>query len=241
MRTLEGAIVKRLAAGRPDGVAVIAEGIAEYLDENDPILRDAPRDEHGHVRLAEVPIARVLRTAVADSLARRGVKVTIGEKDVGYELRCGYPTAFDRDYTRDLGVGAVKTLEAGGSSVLITRQEAASGRSRSRRSSIRRPDARACAASTSSRIRIAMRWRSRSAIFQADLDDARTAGRDRRRREALARGRQAALRTVVNDGRGAARSPRGRRTPGSGGIPGGFRRSSGACRRCRRRRCACSA
>ena len=69
MRTLEGAIVKRLAAGRPDGVAVIAEGIAEYLDPNDPILRDAPRDEHGHVRLAEVPIGRVLRTAVADALA----------------------------------------------------------------------------------------------------------------------------------------------------------------------------
>jgi 6-phosphofructokinase 1 len=123
VRTLEGAIVKRLAAGRPDGVAVIAEGIAEYLDENDPILRDAPRDEHGHLRLAEIPIARVLRTAVAESLASRGVKVTIGEKDVGYELRCGYPTAFDRDYTRDLGVGAVKTLEAGGGGVLITRQE----------------------------------------------------------------------------------------------------------------------
>jgi 6-phosphofructokinase 1 len=122
VRTLEGAIAKRLAAGRPDGVAVIAEGIAEYMDENDPLLREVPRDEHGHIRLAEVPIARVLRTAVADAFARRGVKVTIGEKDVGYEVRCGPPTAFDRDYTRDLGVGAVRTLLAGGSSVLITRQ-----------------------------------------------------------------------------------------------------------------------
>jgi 6-phosphofructokinase 1 len=123
VRVLEGAIVKRMARGRPDGVAVIAEGIMEYFDENDPILADAPRDEHGHIRLAEVPIARVLRTAVSESLATRGVKVTIGEKDVGYELRCGYPTAFDRDYTRDLGVGAVNTLLAGGSAVLITRQE----------------------------------------------------------------------------------------------------------------------
>jgi len=122
VRTLEGAIVRRLAAGRQDGVAVIAEGIAEYMDENDPLLRDVPRDEHGHIRLAEVPIARVLRTAVADSLGKRGIKVAIGEKDVGYEVRCGYPTAFDRDYTRDLGVGAVRTLLAGGSSVLITRQ-----------------------------------------------------------------------------------------------------------------------
>jgi 6-phosphofructokinase len=122
VRVLEGAIVKRLARGRADGVAVIAEGIAEYFDENDPILRDAPRDEHGHVRLAEIPIARLLRQAVAGALASRGVSVTIGEKDVGYELRCGYPTAFDRDYTRDLGVGAVRTLLGGTSGVLITRQ-----------------------------------------------------------------------------------------------------------------------
>ncbi len=122
VRTLEGAIVKRLAAGRPDGVAVIAEGVASHFDPDDPILKDAPRDEHGHVRLAEVPIARVLRTAVAESLASRGVKVTIGEKDVGYELRCGYPIAYDRDYTRDLGVGAVRSLLEGHSSVLITRQ-----------------------------------------------------------------------------------------------------------------------
>lgn len=122
VRVLEGAIVKRLAQGRPDGVAVIAEGIVEYFDPEDPILQDVPRDEHGHIRLAEVPIANVLRKAVAGSLAERGVKVTIGEKDVGYELRCGYPVAFDRDYTRDLGVGAVQTLLAGTSSCLITRQ-----------------------------------------------------------------------------------------------------------------------
>jgi len=122
VRTLEGAIVKRLAAGRPDGVAVIAEGVASAMDPDDPLLASAPRDEHGHIRLAEVPLASVLRNAVMDALASRGVKVTIGEKDVGYELRCGYPTAFDRDYTRDLGVGAVDTLLAGTSSVLITRQ-----------------------------------------------------------------------------------------------------------------------
>ena len=83
-----------------------------------------PRDEHGHIRLAEVPIgARAARRRSPARSAARGVKVTIGEKDVGYELRCGYPTAFDRDYTRDLGVGAVDTLLAGRSAVLITRQD----------------------------------------------------------------------------------------------------------------------
>lgn len=125
VRTIEGAIVKRLAfEGRNDGVVVIAEGVAERLDENDlTILKDVPRDEHGHIRLAEVPLGRVLKNAVTDALAARGVKIASGEKDVGYELRCNKPTAFDRDYTRDLGAGAVFTLLAGTGSVLITRQD----------------------------------------------------------------------------------------------------------------------
>jgi len=124
VRILEGAVVKRLALeGRNDGVAVVAEGIAERLDEADlAILKEVPRDEHGHIRLAEVPLAKVLRNAVTDSLAKRGVKIASGEKDVGYELRCNKPTAYDRDYTRDLGAFAVFTLQAGTQSVLITRQ-----------------------------------------------------------------------------------------------------------------------
>ena len=119
---LEGAIIKRRVMGRQDGVAVIAEGVMEYMDPDDPHLRDVPRDEHGHLRLAEIPIATVLRTAVAEALAERGVSVTIGEKDLGYELRSGYPTAFDRDYTLDLGTGAVELLLDGESGVLVTRQ-----------------------------------------------------------------------------------------------------------------------
>ena len=43
-------------------------------------------------------------------------------KDVGYELRCVSPNAFDQDYTRDLGAGAVATLLSGTSNVMITRQ-----------------------------------------------------------------------------------------------------------------------
>ena len=124
VRTIEGSIVKRLAQGRPDGVAVVAEGLVERMEPGDlEALKDVARDEHGHIRLADIPFGRVLKNALSESLGARGVKVAFGEKDVGYELRCGAPSAFDRDYTRDLGVGAVETLLAGRSSVLITRQE----------------------------------------------------------------------------------------------------------------------
>lgn len=125
-RVLEGAIVKRAALGRPYGVAVIAEGVAEHLDHADlEMLANVERDEHGHIRLAEVPLGDVLRDEVRNSLGGRGVKTTILSKDLGYELRCADPCAFDQDYTRDLGAGAVRTLLSGESQVLITRQEGA--------------------------------------------------------------------------------------------------------------------
>jgi len=123
VRVIEGAIVKGLAAGNPSGVAVVAEGVAELLDPNDlEALKDVPLDEHGHIRLAEIPFGKVLSDALKKSLGDRGVSVAFGTKDVGYELRCATPSAFDREYTRHLGVGAVETLRAGKSGVLITRQ-----------------------------------------------------------------------------------------------------------------------
>src|SRR5262245_1905872 len=51
---------------------------------------------------------------VADRLAARAeeidVKLTLIDKEVGYELRCADPIPFDAEYTRDLGYGAVKFL-----------------------------------------------------------------------------------------------------------------------------------
>ncbi len=126
VRILEGAVVKRLVHRRAHGVAVIAEGIGERLDTADlEGMEDVERDEHGHIRLAEVPLGKLVRDGVRAALGGRGISLTIGEKNVGYELRCAAPNAFDLDYTRDLGSGAVWALLEGFSGVLITRQNGA--------------------------------------------------------------------------------------------------------------------
>ncbi|MCG8588742.1 MAG: 6-phosphofructokinase [Proteobacteria bacterium] len=126
VRTLEGAILKRLAQRRPYGLAVVAEGIAEVLEPSDlDGLENVARDEHGHPRLSEVPLGRVLKDRVQASLADIGVDMKFVDKDIGYELRCAAPNAFDLDYTRDLGAGAVRVLLSGESGVLITRQQGA--------------------------------------------------------------------------------------------------------------------
>jgi len=117
---LAGAIIKRRAQGRDHGVAVVAEGIVERVSE-DALkgLENVSRDAYGHVRLADVPIGTLLRDQVRDRLTKLGVEATVLHKDIGYELRCAKPVAFDVDYTRTLGYGAVRYLLGGGSGALI--------------------------------------------------------------------------------------------------------------------------
>ena len=60
--TLVGSILTGLARGRRDGVAVLAEGVVYGIDPTDLDDLDAiERDDHGHIRLAEVDIGAMLK------------------------------------------------------------------------------------------------------------------------------------------------------------------------------------
>jgi 6-phosphofructokinase 1 len=121
---IEGCIIKRLAGGSEHGVVVIAEGVAELLDPADLSgIEDAERDDHGHVRLSELPLGDVLKNELRARLGARGIPLKIVAKDIGYELRCADPIPFDSEYTRDLGYGAAVFVLEGGSGAMITRQE----------------------------------------------------------------------------------------------------------------------
>jgi 6-phosphofructokinase 1 len=121
--TLACAVIKRLAYGRPDGVAVLAEGLVETVRTQDiEGLEGVERDAHGHIRIAEVDFGNIIKAAVQRRLAELGVKSTIVSKNIGYELRCADPIPFDMEYTRDLGYCAARYIIEGGSSALISMQ-----------------------------------------------------------------------------------------------------------------------
>jgi 6-phosphofructokinase 1 len=121
--TLAGAIIKRLSYGRRDGVAVIGEGVVLHISEEDlEGLPDVERDDHGHLRIAEVNIGEILKAQVAKRLKEFGVKSTIVAKNIGYELRCADPIPFDMEYARDLGYCAAKFLLDGGSGAMVSMQ-----------------------------------------------------------------------------------------------------------------------
>jgi hypothetical protein len=82
----------------------MAEGLIEKLDPKELVeLQDVERDEHGHIRLAEVDLARKIKVEVQGRFSERGIRVTLANKQIGYELRCADPIAFDAAYCRDLG------------------------------------------------------------------------------------------------------------------------------------------
>jgi 6-phosphofructokinase 1 len=121
--TLVGAIVKRLSYGRRDGVAIIAEGVVLDVEPSDLTgLHEVERDDHGHLRIAEVNIGEILKAQVTSRLKQLGIKGTIVAKNIGYELRCADPVPFDMEYTRDLGYCAAKYLIAGGNAAMISIQ-----------------------------------------------------------------------------------------------------------------------
>jgi ATP-dependent phosphofructokinase / diphosphate-dependent phosphofructokinase len=122
--TLAGAIIKRLASGRTDGVAVLAEGLAEVVPADDIAeLATAERDEHGNLRLDEISFGDVCKTRVRQRLAEMGIKATLVSKNIGYEVRCADPIPFDMEYTRDLGYCAAKYVIEGGSAALVSIQQ----------------------------------------------------------------------------------------------------------------------
>ncbi len=116
---LAGSIIKRTSQGRRYGVAILAEGLIEAMDEHHliKVIEDGKgaygnlvRDPFGNLRMGEIEFGRMVRTTLNDRLMSFGLKTTMIDKDLGYELRCADPVPFDCEYTRDLGYGAVKFL-----------------------------------------------------------------------------------------------------------------------------------
>ncbi|MEJ7595212.1 MAG: 6-phosphofructokinase [Planctomycetaceae bacterium] len=95
--------------GKEYGVVVLAEGLAEFL--SDEILKDVPRDDHGHISVASVDLGKMFAKKVsAEYQKQTGLKRKVTGLQLGYECRCARPHAFDVMLGSQLGVGAYRAL-----------------------------------------------------------------------------------------------------------------------------------
>jgi len=120
-----GRIVKTMRVreeeeGKQYGVIVLAEGLAEYLPSSQ--LAGIPRDEHGHISIAQVQLGRMFSKLVADEFKRQtGRSRKVVGLQLGYEARCAKPHAFDVMLGSQLGVGAYRALaERGLDGVMVS-------------------------------------------------------------------------------------------------------------------------
>jgi ATP-dependent phosphofructokinase / diphosphate-dependent phosphofructokinase len=120
---LATSILLRILEKKHYGVAILAEGILEKLSHEDlDTLDNVERDEHGHIRLAEVNFLDILKQNLDRELQQIGIQMRLVKHVLGYELRCAPPIAFDVEYSRSLGEAAIDFLLKGGTNAIITLQ-----------------------------------------------------------------------------------------------------------------------
>lgn len=121
---LIGAVIKRLVANRPYGVAILAEGLVERLSHEElKKMGEVELDQYGHIRMAEIDFGRILKNELKKGLKELGISITVVDKDIGYELRSVGPIPFDIEYTKDLGYSTAVYLLQGKSGDMASIQD----------------------------------------------------------------------------------------------------------------------
>ncbi|MCB0338665.1 MAG: 6-phosphofructokinase, partial [Bdellovibrionales bacterium] len=119
---IQQSIEKRVQSGKNYGLAVIAEGIIDKLDSSDiPQLRDCTRDKLGRIQHSEIRLEDLVASRIRSWASHSKQKLHVTAENIGYELRCHDPVAFDLEYTKMLGFGAVKFIAEGKSGVMVVR------------------------------------------------------------------------------------------------------------------------
>ncbi len=114
-RLIISSIVKRKILGIPYGVAIVSEGVFHFMsdDEIEASGIQFTYDEHGHPELGTVSKAHIYNMLLQIRLKQLSINVKSRPVEMGYELRCIQPTAFDLLYCSLLGIGVKKVFDEG--------------------------------------------------------------------------------------------------------------------------------
>jgi len=119
-------MVKRRLMGIDYGVAIISEGVFHFLSEEEIIATgiNFTYDEHGHPELGNVSKSHIFNMLVQSELKTHRINVKSRPNELGYELRCCRPVAYDLNYATRLGLGVymLYTRNFTGCMVTITRE-----------------------------------------------------------------------------------------------------------------------
>jgi len=114
-RMIISSMVKRRLMGIDYGVAIISEGVFHFMsdEEIEGTGINFTYDEHGHPELGNVSKAHIFNLLVQRKLKKLNISVRSRPNEIGYELRCIRPIAYDLAYATLLGTGIFKLFQEG--------------------------------------------------------------------------------------------------------------------------------
>lgn len=114
-------ILKRKLMGIPYGTVVVAEGVFHDLDPEDLKATGVHMtyDEHGHPELGKISKAVLFNDLLEQEFKKLGLKVKTRPVEIGYDVRCQDPTAYDLTYCTELAMGVYELFEKGETGCMV--------------------------------------------------------------------------------------------------------------------------
>jgi 6-phosphofructokinase 1 len=121
-RMIISSIIKRKILGISYGVAIVSEGVFHFMTDEEIESTDInfTYDDHGHPELGNVSKAHIFNLLLQRKLKEINISVKSRPEELGYELRCVTPTAFDLMYCSLLGIGVKKLFDDGLTACMVT-------------------------------------------------------------------------------------------------------------------------
>jgi 6-phosphofructokinase len=114
-RMIISSMIKRKILGIEYGVAIVSEGVFHFMSdvEIEGTGINFTYDDHGHPELGNVSKAHIFNMLVQRKLKKLNISVKSRPNEMGYELRCTRPIAYDMAYATMLGTGIIKLFREG--------------------------------------------------------------------------------------------------------------------------------
>lgn len=115
-------MVKRRLLGIDYGVAIISEGVFHFMSDEEIIETgiNFTYDDHGHPELGNVSKSHIFNMLTQQKLKNLRINVKSRPNEMGYELRCCRPIAYDLTYATSLGLGVYKLFKQGETGCMVT-------------------------------------------------------------------------------------------------------------------------
>ena len=115
------AILKRKLLGIGYGTVVVAEGVFHDLDAEDIKATGVHMtyDEHGHPELGKISKAVLFNDILEKEFKKVGMKVKTRPVEIGYDVRCQDPVAYDLSYCTELAMGVYELYKKGETGCMV--------------------------------------------------------------------------------------------------------------------------